>query len=824
MTGNKRFVSVIRAVVASLILLVSWFPAAHGDGRDRISLDRDWAFAPGEQVGAAKADFEDSAWRQLHLPHDWSIEGTYDKDNPAGVAGGFLPTGTGWYRKHLEWRPEWEDQKLFLTFDGVYMNSQVWVNGEKVGGRPYGYIGFSFDISEELKAGDNVIAVRVDNSQVPSGRWYTGSGIYRHVWLTATSRVHISEAGVFARSTEVSNKRASLTVTTEINGAAGEGAGLTLRTEVVDAFNHHVVAVDTQVSLTGDEAQIVDQQLQVLEPQLWSPDSPYLYKVRSLLLDDDVVVDRVEKVMGFRRIEISAENGFELNGKRMILQGVSMHHDAGPVGSAVPEDVLRHRLRLLKDMGVNAIRTTHNPFAPEFYRMADEMGFLVMDEAFDGWWKAKAEFDYGLYFDKWWQRDLRAFIRRDRNHPSVVMWSIGNEVPDYTPEQQKELVAFVEALDDTRPVTQGRGYDGGHLTIAGFNGHGEYKGAVEAFHEENPDTPVIGTEMTHTTHARGIFRSKTQYRVRDYPAPWETREPGQPERIWERIKSKVYPVDDLTEAEVWPENPLVYGSDFDNSVVRMPIREEIRLARKLPYLLGTFRWTAFDYLGESFAWPARTHGFGVIDLAGFPKGVYYLYQSQWSTSPMVHMDPHWTHPGKEGMEIPVVVYTNQPAAELFLNGKSLGTKSMGNRMQLVWKVPYSPGELKVVARKNGKAVRSMAYKTAGEPAVVRITADKTWLHAGSADVARLSLEVTDAAGIPVPDAANRLSFDINGPGQLIGLENGDILDLDPHKINHRRLFSGKLLALIQAADESGDVVVTASGEGLKPASVTLHIE
>ncbi len=824
MTGNKRLVSVIRVMVASLILLVSWLPAANADGRDRISLDRDWLFSLGDHEGAANSGFDDSGWRHLNLPHDWSIEGTYDEDNPAGVAGGFLPTGTGWYRKHLQWRPEWKDQKLFLTFDGVYMNSQVWVNGRKVGGRPYGYIGFSFEVSKELKSGDNVIAVKVDNSQVPSGRWYTGSGIYRHVWLTATSRVHIPEAGVFARSTEVNNKRALLTVSTAINGAAGKGRALRLRTEVLDAFNHRVAAVETDAVLTGATQQTVDQQLKVREPQLWSPDSPYLYKVRSVLLDGDTVLDRVDTVTGFRHIDISAVRGFVLNGKRIILQGVSMHHDAGPVGAAVPEDVLRRRMQLLKDMGVNAIRTTHNPFAPEFYRMADEMGFLVMDEAFDGWWTAKAEFDYGLYFDKWWQRDLSAFVRRDRNHPSVVMWSVGNEVPNYTPEQQKELVAFVEALDDTRPVTQGRGYAGGHLTIAGFNGHGEYKGAIEEFHEENPDTPVIGTEITHTTHARGVFRSKTQYRVRDYPAPWETREPGQPEKIWERIKKKVYQVDDLTDTEVWPENPLVYGSDFDNSMVRMPIREEIRLARKLPYLLGTFRWTAFDYLGESFGWPARTHGFGVIDLAGFPKGVYYQYQSQWTKKPMVHMDPHWTHPGKEGVEIPVVVYTNQPAAELFLNGKSLGEKSMGNRMQLVWKVPYSPGELKVVTRDEGKAVGGMAYKTAGKPAVVRITADRTWLKARSTDVTHLTLEVTDVAGTPVPDAANRLTFDITGPGSLIGLENGDILDLDPHKINNRKLFSGKLVALVQAADESGEVNVTVSGEGLNPASITLHIE
>ncbi|MCP4048457.1 MAG: DUF4982 domain-containing protein [Gammaproteobacteria bacterium] len=823
MSENKGLVSVIRLVVGSVILLVCGLSLAHGAARERISLDSDWLFQPGNQENASLPVFEDSGWRQLDLPHDWSIEGDYDKDNPAGVAGGFLPTGMGWYRKHIQWLPEWENRKVLLTFDGVYMNSEIWVNGTKVGGRPYGYIGFSFDISEQLKDDKNTIAVKVDNSKVPSGRWYTGSGIYRHVWLTTMSQVHIAEDGVFVRSSDVSKKRAVLKVSTEINGADAAGKVVIVRTELRDAYNHLVKSVEAEAVLSGDKNQVVDQKLEVLDPQLWSPGSPYLYKVRSQLVDGENLLDRVDTVTGFRRIDISAERGFELNGKQTILQGISMHHDAGPVGAAVPEDVLRRRMQLLKAMGVNAIRTTHNPFAPEFYRMADEMGFLVMNEAFDGWWEAKAKFDYGLYFDTWWKHDLRAFVRRDRNHPSVVMWSVGNEVPGYTPDQQKQLVEFIEALDDTRPVTQGRGYAGGHLTIAGFNGHGEYKGAIEAFHKKNPDTPVIGTEMTHTTHARGIFRSKTQYRVRDYPAPWETRKPGQPEETWQRIKKKVYKVEDLTDTEVWPENPLVYGSDFDNSMVRMPIREEIRLARKLPYLLGTFRWTAFDYLGESFGWPARTHGFGVIDLAGFPKGVYHLYRSQWTRAPMVHMDPHWTHPGKEGVEIPVVVYTNQPVAELFLNGRSLGKKTMGKQMQLVWKVPYSPGELKVVASKSGKEIRSMTYQSAGKPVAIRITRDRALLRSGSADVAHLTLEVVDAEGVPVPDAANRLSFEVSGPGELIGLENGDILDLDPHKISNRKLFSGKLLALIQAKGDSGEIRVSVNGQGLEPASVSLQV-
>ena len=566
--------------------------------------------------------------------------------------------------------------------------------------------------------------------------------------------------------------------------------------------------------------------MHVNQPTLWSPEAPNLYRLTSRIVADGKVIDELSTTTGLRSIEFTVDKGFVLNGETVILQGVSMHHDAGPVGAAVPDDVLRKRLETLKDMGVNAIRTTHNPFAPEFYQMADEMGFVLMNEAFDGWGNAKAEYDYGLYFDQWWQTDLADFIRRDRNHPSVIMWSVGNEVPNYTPEQQKNLVSFAQNLDDTRPITQGRGYAGGHLTIAGFNGHGEFKGAIEAFHKENPTVPTIGTEMTHTIHTRGIYRSKTAYRVRDFPAPWETCNACDPKKKWQKIKHKVYDIPDLTEEEVFPGINGAYGSSFDNSVVRMPIRDEIRLARELPYLLGTFRWTAFDYLGESFGWPARTANFGVLDLAGFAKGPYYLYQSQWNKTPMVHLDPHWTHPGKEGVEIPVVVYTNQTSAELFLNGKSLGEKAFAERgaddMQLVWLVPYQAGKLTVVAKNSGKEIVSKTIHTAGKAHSIAITADKTVVQANQTDVIHLTLDVVDKQGHFVPEANNRLQIDIEGPATLIGVENGDILDLEPHKVPTRKAFMGKVLALIQTTDVSGAITITISGEGLQPQQLVIQ--
>jgi len=787
--------------------------------RTRTSLDFNWQFYLGDEPQAKQQFFKDNQWRTLNLPHDWSIEGEYDQNNPAGIAGGFLPTGTGWYRKHLTWDKSWENKQVMLEFDGVYMNSEVWVNGQLLGKRPYGYISFSYDITDYLNTDNNVIAVRVDNSKSPSGRWYTGSGIYRHVWLTTVNKQHIPYSGVFVRSENVSDKQANIQITTEIKNSDNSDKQLTLVSQIVDVSGETVGEIISQFTVNAKQIVSVEQALNISNPSLWSPDEPNLYRLKSTILNGDKIVDVNTISTGFRSIEFTADKGFLLNGKHTILQGVSMHHDAGPVGAAVPDDVLRKRLETLKDMGVNAIRTTHNPFAPEFYQMADEMGFMLMNEAFDGWWDAKADFDYGLYFDKWWQQDLNDFMRRDRNHPSVIMWSVGNEVPGYTPEQQKTLVKFAQSIDDTRPITQGHGFEGGHLTIAGFNGYGEFKGSIEKFHEENPDVPTIGTEMTHTIHTRGIYRTKTSYRVRDFPAPWEKHKPMEK---WQRIKDKVYDIPDLTEKEVFPGINGAYGSSFDNSVVRMPIRDEIKLAKELPYLLGTFRWTAFDYIGESFGWPARTANFGVLDLAGFAKGPYYLYQSQWTSKPMVYLDPHWTHTGKEGVEIPVVVYTNQDSAELFLNGESLGEKNFVDKdtvtgsddMQLVWLVPYQAGELSVIAKNKGKAVVSKTIYSADIPHSIAISADKLSVNANQTDVVHLTLDIIDKNGHTVPEANNRLNIIIDGPARLIGVENGDILDLEPHKVPTRKAFMGKALALIQTTDVAGDITITVHSEGL----------
>ncbi len=792
--------------------------------RERINIDFDWQFHLGDISEAKTPGFDTSAWRTLDLPHDWSIEGEYNENHPAGIAGGFLPTGIAWYRKNINWNHKWKDKRVVIEFDGVYMNSEVWINGHYLGKRPYGYISFAYDITDHLRVGNNVIAVRVDNSKSPSGRWYTGSGIYRHVWLTATSNIHVPVNGTFVRSKNISEESADLIVTTEVANRIGANKKLLIQTRVRDAEGNIKATKSSSIDLASGLTTSVNQTLSLNDPKLWSTVSPYLYSVETVISDADRIFDKYTTRTGIRSIEYTVDRGFLLNGEPMIMQGVSLHHDAGPVGSAVPEDVLRRRLELLKAMGVNALRPAHTPFAEAFYDMADQMGFLVMDEAFDGWWQAKAEFDYGLYFDEWWQRDLTEFVRRGRNHPSIVMWSIGNEVKGYTPEQQKTVKDFLLTLDTTRPVTQGRGYAGGHLDIDGFNGHGEYVGALQKHHKKHPDKPIVGTEITHTMHTRGVYRSKTVYRTRDNPAPWELKDegPARAKKIWEKIKDKVYPVEDLTKEEVFPGIDMTYGSSYDNSLVRMPIREEIKKTRELPYFIGTFRWTAFDYLGESFGWPARTSNFGVIDLAGFPKDPYYLYQSQWSKKPMVHMSPHWTHPGKEGVAIPVVVYTNQQSVELFLNGASLGEKAMTGDMQLVWRIPYEAGELKAVAKTNGKKILEQIYRTAGEPASVSVINDKTDIFANRRDVVHLAVDIVDKNGSFVPHASNRVNFKIDGPARLIGVENGDILDLEPHKVPTRKAFMGKALALIQATDKPGVITVTVSSPNLSSQKIVIN--
>ena len=775
--------------------------------RSRTSMDKNWKFIQEDVVNGSNPDYDDKSWRELNVPHDWSIEGEYAENHPAGRAGAYLPTGIGWYRKSLDIKNLSKENRYFIEFDGVYMNSDVWINSHHLGNRPYGYIGFAYDLTPFLKEGENTIAVKVDHSLAPSGRWYTGSGIYRHVWLTKTSNIYIPQWGTFVTTPEVSKEEAKVSLQIDILNKTHNATQLSVKSSIINNTNTTVATSNSDIEIK-DSVRVV-QNFTITKPKLWSPASPNMYTVKTDVYNGGVLVDTYTTPLGVRKVEVRGSKGFFLNGEPLKLKGLSNHHDAGPVGAAVPNDVLYKRLKSLKEMGCNSLRTTHNPFAPEFYVMCDTMGFMVMDEAFDGWFDAKAKHDYGNYFEKWWKKDLSDFMRRDRNHPSVIMWSIGNEIPRFTADQQKLIVDYTLTIDSTRPISQGRGYSAPHIDISGFNGHGEFRGVLEKHHAENPDRAIIGTEITHTLQTRGIYRTRTWYRTKDNPAPWE--KPHQ----FKKMENKVYKIPHLAKEEVFTDISPRYQSSYDNSIVRIGVRDDWNRVEDYDYYIGNFRWTGFDYLGESFNWPARTANFGIIDLAGFPKDHYYLYQSLWSDKPMVHLLPHWTHPGKEGVEIPVVVYTNTGGAELFLNEKSLGKKKMTRERQIVWNVPFASGTLTVVAHDADGNKLSKSYTTAGKATSVEMIVDRNEVTANETDVIHCEISIVDSKGNFVPNANQMITFDVEGPARIIGVENGDILDLSPHKVNYRKTFNGKCLLLIETTDKAGTITITAGSKGFK---------
>ena len=786
------------------------------------SFDYNWYFHQGKAEGAQKVDFDHDSWKKVNLPHDWSIEGEYSQDHPVGRRGGFLPMGIGWYRKTFEWNPAWEGKKVKVLFDGIYMNSEVWINGYYLGKRSNGYVSFQYDLTPYLDQGTNVIAVRVDNSKVPSGRWYTGSGIYRHVWLQIHNPIHIPQWGVFVKTPEVSRERATIDIQTDVLNDRDTSGMITVESQILSPSG--------KILRQLRSAQVVDSSARfehsaiIEDPELWSPENPEVYKVITVVMRFGEIVDFHNTTFGIRKLEFDADYGFRLNGEKTFIKGVSNHQDGGgAVGVAVPEDTWQRKLKLLKEMGCNAVRTAHHPFPPEFYTMCDTMGLLVLADAMDGWRYPKAKHDYGHYFEEWWKKDMTNFVKRTRNHPSVFMYCLGNEVRGYESQKQKmqdrrNIDSLFQRLDGTRPTTQAGIHDPAYLDVQGFNGNGEERGVLEKFHQNYPEMPVIGTEMTHTLQTRGVYRTQTWYRRRDDPAPWEVG------RSWEAFEPKVYKTPDLTPEEVFTEFSDRYASSYDNHYVRISVRDEWQRVKNLDYLMGDFRWTGFDYLGESFGWPARTDNFGIIDLAMFPKDHYYLYKSLWTEAPMVHILPHWTHPGKKGKVIPVLAYTNADAAELFLNGESLGRKPMTEDLQIVWKVPYKPGTLKVEAYRDGEEVATQTVETAGDAEQINLQSDREVMEANRRDVAHIEARILDDKGTLVPHAGDTIHFDIEGPARLLGVENGDILDLSPHDVSYRKAFNGKCLLMIQSTDQTGVVSIKASADGLKSSTVDIEMQ
>jgi beta-galactosidase len=808
---KKRLFGFLLAVAFSII----GYAKSPAPGRYHLLMDRDWKFFLGDDKNASDVSFNDNAWRKLDLPHDWSIEGEFKKDEPTGGGGGYLPTGIGWYRKQFTLPSSVHGKQVSIQFDGVYMNSEVWINGNHLGKRPNGYISFVYDLTPYLTSGKNTVAVRVDNSEQPNSRWYSGSGIYRHVWLNITNSLHIAQWGTYITTPDISTSSATVSIKTKIENNGQDISNATLLSTIVDEKGNEVTSSKTPISLNAKASKEFEQSVQVNSPVLWSVETPHLYTLHSTVLSGKKVVDEFQSNFGIRKLEYSAVNGFLLNGKHVKMNGVCLHHDGGCVGAAVPIKIWEERLKLLKKMGCNAMRTSHNPVAPEFLDLCDKMGFLVMDEAFDAWESGKVKNDYHLYFDEWSQIDVTDQIHRDRNHPSVVLWSAGNEVPDQTKDRGikliKSLVATFHNEDPTRPVTTANddiAADNGSTKlefmeaedIVGYNYVDRWHERRELFysidHADHPNWKMIGTEDDAVRNAPEYNLGKDTNSVR-------------PNYLGGMIRAE----------QLWK-----YVAVHD-------------------YVIGDFMWTGIDYLGEA-RWPGKGSSSGEIDMTNLPKDGYYFYQSQWTSNPVLHLFPHWNWAGREGQIIPVLAYTNCDTVELFVNGKSYGIKMQefprqGNSgawnkyaqpyvnittadLHLSWDVAYQPGILKAVGRKNGKQVIIEEIHTTGKPVALQLTADSSRVTAGGEDVALIHVAVVDANGNVVPDAANNIQFTVTGNGKLIGVDNGNQRDDDSFKLSSRKAYNGRAYAVIQTDGRPGSIKLTVQAEGLKLASVTIN--
>jgi len=803
--------------------------------RLRECFDAEWRFLKGDIQGAESPTFDHAKWRTLDLPHDFSVEEPFEAKSAAGAPNGYLPGGIGWYRKTFRLPGGAESRKVFIEFDGAYMNSEVWINGQHLGKRPYGYIGFQYDLTPHLKfEGDNVIAVRVDNSKVPSGRWYAGTGIYRHVWLEITDPLHVVHWGTWVTTPKVSADNADVVIETTLRNETKSPKKISVRQTVMDASGKAVATHEDAFDIAADAKQAFTQNLAVSKPKLWSPDEPNLYTIRTEILDGKRLADVYETPLGLREIRFDVKQGLFVNGVSTKMKGVCNHQDLGPLGTALWDQALERRMKMLKEMGCNAIRTSHYPHSPELMRMCDRMGFLVINETFDEWRRGwdfegktlvagkkntgKAPHGYNRYFDEWHERDLTDHIKRDRNHPSVIMWSVGNEVPESVKDGEIETVKILREIchktDPHRPVTVGCNFIKSanatgfteQLDIVGYNEGVDSVFEIEGDFTRYPQRLMYLSELPHSLQTRGEYRTHPRYYRKGFDHP------------------------NLTEKEVFPETDAYYESSYDNSGVQTDARRSWRMTSTMPRIMGEFRWTGFDYIGESGGWPRVLGNFGIIDLCNFPKDTYYFYQSQWTEKPMVHILPHWTWPGKEGVAIPVWCYTNCDEAELFLNDASLGVRKFDqkNDMHLEWLVPYQPGELKVVARKDGKVAATMSHRTAGAPAKISASADQSALDPIKRDLSYITIRVEDENGNFAPSAENWVSVQIDGAARLVGSGGGDPLSQTSFQANTFRTFNGLGLAIIAANSgpdpeirknstrKPGEILVTVNCKGMKP--------
>ena len=778
--------------VCLFLISAGWFVTASisGQSRRQLQLDSGWRFSLGDPAGAEKPSFDDRNWRMLDAPHDWSIEGPFNQTNPTGGAGGFLPAGVGWYRKQFNLSEADARRRVFVDFDGVLANSDVWINGFHLGRRPNGYVSFRYELTGHLNFGKtpNLIAVRADNSGQPASRWYAGAGIYRHVRMTMTNSLHIDQWGTFVSTPEVSADKATVSVQTTVVNQSETAREVLLQISVLGPDGRKLQSATTKpAGVSGNSSTLFTQNLVIRKPQRWDLDHPAIHQLAVKVIGAGSILDEETVPFGIREFRFEPATGFWLNGRNFKIKGVCLHHDGGAFGAAVPLRVWERRLEILKRLGVNAIRTAHNPPAPEFLDLTDRMGFLVMDEMFDSWTVAKNPYDYHLYFNEWSKIDTRDIVRRDRNHPSIVVYSSGNEIRD-TPKADlakailKGLVDVFHENDPTRPVSQGlfrpnvsRDYDNGLADLLDVVGQNYRENEILAAHRQKPTRKILGTENTHDRNA------------------------------WLALR--------------------------DNA----------------PYA-GQFLWSGIDYLGESRAWPGIGFPFGLLDRVGNPRPRAFERQSWWSAEPMVYItrrvapapvaptDPgyepdqrriqvlfsDWTPRNLNAHEETVEIYSNCEEVELFLNGKSMGAKLLqSDAAPRTWLVPFEVGSLLAVAKNRGKVLARHELRAAGVPAKILLTADRTSVAPTWDDVTHLTAKIVDKNGVLVPTANNLVSFEISGPGVVAVVDNGDNSSHERFQASQRRAYQGLSFAMIKATSSRGRITITASASGLKSSSVTI---
>lgn len=800
---SRRTQLLLTVLLFAISCFAGSLPKQHDIQRKRL-FDYNWKFALGDFSAASKIDFDDNSWRSLNLPHDWSIEGEIDQKNPTGQAGGYFPAGIGWYRKTINVPSSWKGKHVSIYFEGVYMNSEVFINGKLLGIHPYGYTSFYYDLTPHLDYDkENVIAVRADNSQQINSRWYSGSGIYRHVWLFVTAPIYFDQWGTVITTPNVTSKRATVQIKSVVKNETTLPQTISVSSQIIDRKNRTVGSNDLRIDLpAGSEKEIV-QTVTVNDPLVWTPVTPNLYRARIKILQDNKTIDVSGNTFGIRSIKFSPENGFQLNGKSVKLDGGCMHHDNGCLGAAAFDRAEERKVELLKSAGFNAVRTSHNPPSESFLNACDSLGLMVIDESFDGWIEPKNKNDYSNYFKDWWQRDLESIVMRDRNHPSIIMWSIGNEIIERkTPEAvgtARMLVDCVHKIDKTRPVTS---------AMTTWDNDWEIFDPLMAEHD------VCGYN----------------YQIQ--------RAPSDHERVPSRI---------IVQTESYPRDAF-----FNWNMVR-----------DHNYIVGDFVWTAMDYLGESgigrYYYPGEKKGehwegdfypwhgayCGDIDLTGWRKPISHYRNILWNNTEKLYMavkEPNpdsgeikltiwsvwptwesWTWPGHEGKDIQVVVYSKYPEVRLYLNNKLVGEQPTTKEQQYKaeFTIPYHPGSLKAVGVLDNKEVESTVLRTAGDPAKIKLIADRKSMIANGQDLSFVTIEITDKDGNIQPNANNQLQFSLDGPAVIAGVDNANLNNLEKYVGSTRKAWHGRAMVVVRSTCSAGQIKLDVSSPGLTAAVVTI---